>query len=263
MIKWIVNKFIGSAHQRTIKKLWPIVQEINRIEEALQSESDDALRERTHKWQQQFRAFHRPEFLAGIALKQAPREDLLACAEHIHERLVQLQEHLPDLRADSVSATVLANESDDSIRAGINAAQEEWEKFTSQLPEIEERMLEEILPEAFAVVKNAARRLCGQQLTVCDLEMPWDMVHFDVQLIGGIALHRGIIAEMATGEGKTLVSTLPSYLNALVGHGVHIITVNDYLAKRDAEWMGFLHKFLGLKVGCIENSLSPDERREQ
>ena len=93
--------------------------------------------------------------------------------------------------------------------------------------------------------------------------MKWDMVHFDVQLIGGLVLHRGKIAEMATGEGKTLVATLPLYLNALTGRGVHLVTVNDYLARRDAEWMGQLYTFLGLTVGCIQHDQSPEVRREQ
>uniref|UniRef100_UPI004056401D preprotein translocase subunit SecA n=1 Tax=Agathobacter sp. TaxID=2021311 RepID=UPI004056401D len=109
--------------------------------------------------------------------------------------------------------------------------------------------LDDILPEAYAVVREAARRVLG-------------MEHYRVQLIGGIILHQGRIAEMKTGEGKTLVSTLPAYLNALTGNGVHIVTVNDYLAKRDAEWMGQVHEFLGLKVGVVLNSMTNDERRE-
>ena len=109
--------------------------------------------------------------------------------------------------------------------------------------------LDSILPEAFAVVREAAKRTLGQR-------------HYDVQLMGGAALHRGNIAEMRTGEGKTLVSTLPAYLNALSGKGVHIVTVNDYLAERDSEWMGRVHRFLGLKVGVILASMSPAERRE-
>ncbi|MEM9280657.1 MAG: preprotein translocase subunit SecA [Verrucomicrobiota bacterium] len=121
----------------------------------------------------------------------------------------------------------------------------------------------EILPEAFAVVKNTARRLCGTSWKVCDQPVTWEMVHFDVQLMGGIALHRGMIAEMATGEGKTLVATLPVYLNALTGRGVHLITVNDYLARRDSEWMGQLFRQLGLTVGCIQNDQRPPIRREQ
>ncbi|MBR2044600.1 MAG: preprotein translocase subunit SecA, partial [Agathobacter sp.] len=109
--------------------------------------------------------------------------------------------------------------------------------------------LDDILPEAYATVREAARRVLG-------------MEHYRVQIIGGIVLHQGRIAEMRTGEGKTLVSTLPAYLNALTGKGVHIVTVNDYLAKRDAEWMGQVHEFLGLKVGVVLNSMTNDERRE-
>lgn len=109
--------------------------------------------------------------------------------------------------------------------------------------------LDDILPEAYAVVREAAKRTIG-------------MRHYRVQLIGGVILHQGRITEMRTGEGKTLVSTLPAYLNALEGKGVHIVTVNDYLAKRDAEWMGQVHEFLGLTVGCILNSMDNDERRE-
>ncbi|MCD7955184.1 MAG: preprotein translocase subunit SecA [Lachnospiraceae bacterium] len=110
--------------------------------------------------------------------------------------------------------------------------------------------LDDLLPEAFATVREAARRVLG-------------MEHYRVQLMGGIILHQGRIAEMRTGEGKTLVSTCPAYLNALTGKGVHIITVNDYLASRDAEWMGAVHRFLGLTVGCVLNSMNNDERREQ
>ncbi|MCF7761838.1 MAG: preprotein translocase subunit SecA [Cephaloticoccus sp.] len=122
--------------------------------------------------------------------------------------------------------------------------------------------LEEILPEAFAAVKNAARRLQNQTISVCDHELTWDMVHFDVQLIGGIAIHEGKIAEMATGEGKTLVSTLPLYLNSLTGRNTQLVTVNDYLARRDSEWMGHLYNFLGVSVGCIQQQMPSDLRRE-
>ena len=114
--------------------------------------------------------------------------------------------------------------------------------LTNQRP-----ILDEILPEAFAVVREAGRRVLG-------------MRHFDVQLIGGMVLHEGQIAEMKTGEGKTLVATLPSYLNALTGRGVHVVTVNDYLARRDAEWMGQVHRF-GLSVGLIQQDMRPEERR--
>jgi len=153
--------------------------------------------------------------------------------------------------------------SDDELRAKTAA----WKAELAQIPEMEDRWtkLDEILPEAFAVVKNAARRLTERQeeFSVCDQPMTWNMVHFDVQLVGGIVLHRGRISEMATGEGKTLVATLPLYLNALTGKGAHLVTVNDYLARRDAEWMGQLYNFLGLTVGVIQHDQSPDERREQ
>jgi preprotein translocase subunit SecA len=122
--------------------------------------------------------------------------------------------------------------------------------------------LEAVLPEAFAAVKNAARRLVGRTVVVCDHELRWDMVHFDTQLIGGLALHQGRISEMATGEGKTLVATLPLYLNALAAKNTQLVTVNDYLARRDSEWMGHLYTFLGVSVGCIQQQMSPEVRRE-
>lgn len=123
--------------------------------------------------------------------------------------------------------------------------------------------LDAILPEAYALVKNACRRLVGTSREVCGHTLTWNMVPFDVQLIGGIVLHRGAISEMQTGEGKTLVATLPLYLNALAGKNVQLVTVNDYLARRDATWMGHLYEFLGLTVGCIQNSMSSEERRAQ
>ena len=125
--------------------------------------------------------------------------------------------------------------------------------------------LNEILPEAFAVVKNACRRLTERKAEIIVREHPllWEMIPFDVQLVGGYALHSGRISEMATGEGKTLVATLPVYLNALTGRGVHLVTVNDYLAARDSEWMGAIYTFLGLTVGCILHDQPPKVRREQ
>ena len=128
---------------------------------------------------------------------------------------------------------------DDQLRAKTSEFKERIEKGES---------LDQILPEAFAVVRETAKRTLGER-------------HYDVQLIGGIVLHEGKIAEMATGEGKTLVSTLPAYLNALKGEGVHIVTVNDYLAKRDSEWMGAIYQFLGLSVGVILHELNDKERK--
>jgi len=136
--------------------------------------------------------------------------------------------------------------SDDQLRGKTAEFKQQLEKATTD--QVRDDLLDELLPEAFAVVREAGRRVLG-------------MRHFDVQLLGGIVLHKGQIAEMKTGEGKTLVSTLPAYLNALDGRGVHIITVNDYLARRDAEWMGQVHRFLGLSVGLIQSGMSPAERQ--
>jgi len=142
---------------------------------------------------------------------------------------------------------------DDQLRAKTDEFRERLKKGET---------LDQILPEAFAVVKGAARRMVGRKIIVCDHELTWDMVHFDVQLIGGITLHEGRIAEMATGEGKTLVATLPLYLNALTGKNAQLVTVNDYLARRDSEWMGHLYGFLGITVGCIQQQMHSEQRRE-
>src|SRR3984893_16169159 len=151
--------------------------------------------------------------------------------------------------------------SDEEVRAKSLGWKTELEQIDDPLELA--RRLDEILPEAFALVKNAARRLWDKTWLVCDQPVTWNMIHFDVQLIGGIVLHQGKIAEMATGEGKTLVATCPLYLNALAGRGVHLVTVNDYLARRDAEWMGEIYKFLGLTVGCIQHDQSPSDRKAQ
>jgi preprotein translocase subunit SecA len=148
--------------------------------------------------------------------------------------------------------------SDDELRAKTFA----WKDALAKLDPAEHQdYLDEILPEAFALVKNGARRLCGKTYSVCDQPYTWQMVHFDVQLLGGICLHRGMIAEMATGEGKTLVATLPLFLNGLTGRGAHLVTTNDYLARRDGETMGQLYGFLGLTTGVIQHDQSPTERR--
>ena len=149
----------------------------------------------------------------------------------------------------------LENLSDDELKAQTRKFKEIIVKHLEGIEDKDERRKEEqeilhkLLPEAFATVREASRRVT-------------EMRHFDVQMIGGVALHQGRIAEMRTGEGKTLVATLPSYLNALTGRGVHVVTVNDYLASRDAEWMGRIHKFLGLTVGCIQNDMDDVERKE-
>src|SRR5688572_5835427 len=155
----------------------------------------------------------------------------------------------------------LQNASEDDLRKKTA----DWKARLAQIEDTAElkTALDEILPEAYAVVKNACRRLVGEDVIVRGHPLKWEMIPFDVQLIGGMALHGGRIAEMATGEGKTLVATLPVFLNALSGRGVHVVTVNDYLAARDSEWMGAIYKYLGLTVGCILHDQPPHIRREQ
>ncbi len=210
-LKWI----FGSRNDREVRKLWPLVHQINEIEAGLQKLSDNELRAKT------------AEFKARIEGGRKTRG------------------------YDELMAEVSKLDSEEAKTRRRKAF------------EIEQQLLNEILPEAFAVVKNACRRLCGQEIIVRDHPIKWEMVPFDVQLIGGVGLHRGFIAEMATGEGKTLVATMPVYLNALAGRGAHLVTVNDYLATRDSEWMGAIYKFLGLTVGCIVHDQPPNVRREQ
>ncbi len=136
---------------------------------------------------------------------------------------------------------------------------EEWKKAIQK----EEITLDDILPEAYAYVKEACRRLCGKEWEVVGIKTKWDMIPFDVQLLGAIVLHQGKIAEMATGEGKTLVATMPLYLNALTGRNCHLVTVNDYLARRDREWMGPVYESLGISVGVIQAGMEPHERRPE
>ncbi|MCD5383276.1 preprotein translocase subunit SecA [candidate division WOR-3 bacterium] len=135
--------------------------------------------------------------------------------------------------------------------------------MSDKLKKEEKAVLDQILPEAYAVVKQACKRLVGRKWSVAGREYTWNMIPFDVQLMGAIVLHQGKIAEMATGEGKTLVATMPLYLNSLSGKGTHLITVNDYLAKRDAEWMGGVYDMLGVSCGCIQGGMRPDERKEE
>ncbi|MCH7225338.1 preprotein translocase subunit SecA [Haloferula sp. A504] len=251
MIKWILQKIVGSKNQRELRRIRPTVERINEIEEALQQEPEEKLRELTEKWKSHLARYHELEAPAKPALERGDAEFLRETAEKLESRLAELREEFPELplRVDSTVES-------------IEAAKAAFREIEPQFRKSRALYLDQILPEAYAVVKNAARRLCGRTITVCDQETPWEMVHFDVQLVGGVALHKGMIAEMQTGEGKTLVATLPVYLNALTGLGVHVVTVNDYLARRDSEWMGSVFKFLGLTVGCIQNQMPPWDRRE-
>jgi len=134
------------------------------------------------------------------------------------------------------------------------------EEFRDRLAKGE--TLDDILPEAYAVVKAACRRMCGTEIQVSGYTQKWDMIPYDVQILGAIALHKGSIAEMMTGEGKTLTASMPLYLNALTGKPVHLVTVNDYLAQRDCEWNGSIFRWLGLRVDALTNATPHFKRRE-
>lgn len=223
MFKFL-KKIFPSKHEKDVKELWPIVQEINAYYEEFKKLSDDELRAKTREF-----------------------KDLIKKNTQEHEdKIVELRSRL-------------TNDITHDVRKEIY---DELEQTEIELDEIIEDTLNELLPQAFAVMKDTSRRLFGQEWTVGGSKSKWEMIPFDVQLIGGMVLHQGKIAEMATGEGKTLVGTLPTYLNALPGKGVHIITVNDYLAKRDSEWMGELFKFHGLTVGVILNDIDNEKRRD-
>lgn len=247
LLNSVLKVFVGDKAKKDVKALQPLVKTVRSFEADLQQLSNDALRKKT------------TDFKALI------EENCRA----VREKIDQLQEEV------SLSADIDKNE---EIYSEIDSLNDE-------LHQIGKDTLDEILPEAFAVVKETAnrfvhnetltvtasefdRKLAGDKdyVTLQDdkavwknswdaagKEVTWDMVHYDVQLIGGIALHQGKIAEMQTGEGKTLVATLPLYLNALTGNGAHLVTVNDYLAKRDSAWMGPIFEFHGLSVACIDN----------
>ncbi len=220
-----LKKLFGTKHERDILNLYPIVEKINEHYKNLQSLTDEELRAKT----QEFR---------GI----------------IAEAIRPLEEELKGVREKLTVPTTFDE------REQLYQKIEEIEK---EIDEIIEATLNDLLPEAFAVVKEACRRLVGQTWEVTGHKIVWDMVPFDVQLLGAIVLHQGKIAEMATGEGKTLVATMPCYLNALSGRGVHVVTVNDYLALRDSQWMGKVYEFLGLTVGCIQQNMDSQQRRIQ
>ncbi|MBT8043960.1 MAG: DEAD/DEAH box helicase, partial [Verrucomicrobiae bacterium] len=252
MLKWTLQKIVGSKNQREVKRLGPIVAKINEIEEAYQKESDDSLREKVSVWKEHLHRYLPLEAATIRQLEQMDADQLAETANKLNQRFDALREEFPSMPTAEASV-----ESIEEAKIAFRDIEE------NHFDAARAKYLDQIMPEAFAAVKNAARRLCGETIMVCDQPIEWEMVHFDVQLIGGIALHRGMIAEMQTGEGKTLVATLPVFLNGLTGMGVHVVTVNDYLAKRDSEWMGAVFKFLGLSIGCIQNQQPSQLRREQ
>ncbi len=253
----IIKAFVGDKSQKDIKAIQPIVDKIKSFESSLSELSNDELRNKTL------------EFKAKIKASRA----------EIDQKIQQLKDE---------AAQINDIDRKEDIYTEIDKLNDEGYKIT-------EDTLNEILPEAFAVVKETARRFANNTtLTVtatpfdrelsgtkdyvtlegekaiwrnswdaAGKEVTWDMVHYDVQLIGGVVLHQGKIAEMMTGEGKTLVATLPVYLNALTGNGVHLVTVNDYLAKRDSAWMGPIFEFHGLSVDCIDNHQPNSEGRRK
>jgi preprotein translocase subunit SecA len=230
MLKRVIRAVVGSRHDRERRRVQPIIDRINELDEQLQQVSEEELRGQTAK----FRAL-------------------------IKERTAELEAQVASLKEQKRSARDAAErERIDQELAGGDGRGGVEGKLRQTIAET----LDEILPEAFATVRVAARRLVGSKVLVTGHELTWDMVPYDVQLMGGIELHFGRIAEMATGEGKTLVATLPLYLNALSGKGTHLVTVNSYLARRDSQWMGHVYRYLGLTVGCIDDTEpgSPERR---
>jgi preprotein translocase subunit SecA len=254
----LLTKFFGTKSDRDLREIMPIVNKIREVYPKYKSLTNDELRQESAK------------------LKKVVRD-------YIAEDEAKLEE----LKAQMESDEIGYDEKDRIYK--------EIEKLTERIDEKIEEILNEILPDAFAIVKDTARRFKENEtieVTATDFdrqlaaekdfvtingdkaiyknrwmaggnEIVWDMVHYDVQLIGGVVLHQGKIAEMATGEGKTLVATLPVFLNALAGKGVHVVTVNDYLARRDSEWMGPIYQFHGLSVDCIDKHQPNSEDRRQ
>lgn len=263
MIKWLLKLIVGSQNARVLRRLAPVVDQINQLEEALQSEPEETLQEKTTAWKNHLDRYSlRVESYSKAILTTHSEEENRELLRDWTQRFSRLAEDFKRAAA-FLSPEEVDGLSEEEVINHILQAQRLFQELREEFPALRSAYLEKILPDAFAVVKNAARRLCGSEWMVCDQPVTWDMVHFDVQLIGGIGLHRGMISEMATGEGKTLVATLPVFLNALTGMGVHVVTVNDYLARRDAEWMGHLFEYLGLTVGVIQNDLHGELRKEQ
>ncbi len=222
MFNKLIGAVFGSRHERERKRVQPIVDDVNEEYARLQTVSDAELQGQTAK----FRAI-------------------------IESRTADLRGRIDALKESKRIAADPDARSEIDIELGGADGQGGVE---AQYRETLAEVLDELLPEAFATVREAARRLLGTAVQVTGQPITWDMVHYDVQLIGGVQLHLGRIAEMATGEGKTLVATLPLYLNALPGRGAHLVTVNSYLARRDSQWMGHLYTYLGLTVGCLDDT---------
>ena len=203
----LLKKIFGSKSDREVKKLLPLVLEVNQFAEKLKTKSEDEL----------------------ISRAQEMKSEIISSRINFEEEL-----------------------------KGKNLSTKDFRKL---LQKEEQVKLDDFMPEGFAMVKEICRRLVGKSWDVTGQPLEWNMIPYDVQIAGAIILHNGKIAEMKTGEGKTLVATMPIFLNAITGRGVHIITVNDYLARRDAEWMKNVYKKLGLTVGYLQNSMDNNQRR--
>ena len=257
IVSKVLGLFLGNKYDRDIKEISPYVEKALAEYSKLQSLSNDELRDKT------------------VALKK-----------HITEYVAEEEKQLEGLKVQA--------EAEEDFDAK-EALYEKIDKFEKEISDKLEVVLDESVPLAFAIVKETARRFKENEVLEVTArqydrelavtresitiegdkaywknrwiaggnEIVWDMCHYDVQLIGGVALHKGKIAEMSTGEGKTLVATLPVFLNALTGRGVHVVTVNDYLSKRDSEWMGPIYEFHGLSVDCIDKHKpnSPERRK--
>lgn len=258
MIGGILKKILGDKSDKDRKEYQPIIDKVNEIYQSLKTISDDELRQRTDQFQEQIKT----------------------ATSKLEEEVILLEQ-----KANDPSTPVLEKEQ----------IFERIDKISEEIDEVIEKTLEDILPDAFATVKETSRRwaengelvvtatafdrevakhhdgliiegdkaIWKNKWTAAGTDVEWVMVHYDVQIMGGAVLHRGNIAEMQTGEGKTLVATLPVYLNAIAGKGVHLVTVNDYLAKRDSEWMGPLYQFHGLSVDCIDKHQPNSEARRK
>ncbi len=226
MIGDFLTKLFGSKSAKDVKRLSPIVEEINRFYSEYDKLSDEQLKSKTIEFR-----------------------------NLINEKIQDLENEKSELENKLQNETMTSSEI-----ADISA---KLKKIGDSIFDIIQETLNEILPQAFAVVKQTCKRLTeqGYTYTYAGQQARWDMIPYDVQMIGGIVIHEGKIAEMATGEGKTLVAVAPIYLNALAGRGVHVVTVNDYLAKRDSEWMSPVYEYLGLTVGAIQSNMDNEQRR--
>ena len=223
-----ISKIMGSKSERDIKKIQPIVDEIKSFEDEMRQLSDDELRAKTGEF--------RTEIREATAATQKKIDEIKKELDVIHTSAAEEMDKRGELELE------------------LDELDKEW-------LEIVEEVLEDIMPEAFAVLKETCRRFVGKSWKVAGTETVWNMIPYDVQLVGAVVLHQGKIAEMKTGEGKTLVAIFPTYLNALVGRGVHIVTVNSYLAQRDAEWNEPIFNFHGLRVDCVDRYEPNSEER--